>query len=124
MAEPNVMVLDASTWSDYAIRAAEIRLSRWTYALSEDGTVVVRGVPLPALNGRRFVEQSGIAIPAGHRCDPPLDAKIIRKVLGLADDEFALLSSEGGWDRIRDDQFVQATRSSIRLSLQRRGGDG
>jgi hypothetical protein len=118
--EPNVLVAAGQRWLDYATSAPRVRLQRWSFALDGSGgglRVVVRGAPLPPIPGQALVEACGVAVPAGYTWDPPLDAEVLRDALQLAGGDLALLFADGTHERIAAEQFVQATRSAVRLSL-------
>ena len=72
---------------------------------------------MPSIAGVRFVETHGVAIEAGYRCQPPIDAAIARTVLDLAEGDLGLLHGDGRFDHIAAEHFVQATRSAVRLSV-------
>jgi hypothetical protein len=114
--EANVLLVSLCEWGEYAREAAQVRLERWSFAVSGAGAVVVRGEPLPPLPGQRFVEVEGVAVPAGWTWEPAVEAAVLRDVLGLRGNDLALLHPEGTWDHMRGDHFVRASRSAIRLS--------
>jgi len=114
--EANVLLVSLVAWRDYGVNAPQVRLERWSFAVSDAGDVIVRGLPLPPLPGQAFVEWEGVAVPAGWYWDPPVDAAVLRDVLGLASGDLALLHPDGAWDRVPADVFVRAVRSAIRLS--------
>lgn len=114
--EASVLKTDWSTWRDYALNAPLVRLNRLTYAASSDGRALIRGVPLPPLPGQYYCEQHGIAVPAGWRLAPKVGSRTLRDIWKLNDDDFVLCEANGSYALIPDDQFVAATRSSIRLT--------
>lgn len=103
-------------WSEYAATAPQIRLSRWAFVADRRGRVVVRGAPLPPLPGVHFVEQSGIAVPAGWEWSPNLPADVVREAFALATNESLVWTFENGGERIAGDDWVQASRSAVRLT--------
>jgi len=114
--EANVLLVPLAVWRDYGVSAPQVRLERWSFAVNDSGEVVIRGTPLPPLPGQPFVERDGVAVPAGWDWAPPVDAAVLREVLGLAAGDLALLRPDGAWDRVPADAFVRAVRSAIRLS--------
>jgi hypothetical protein len=114
--EANVLVTTLATWKGYGGSAPQVRLERWSFAVSDSGDVVVRGTPLPPLPGQPYVEREGIAVPAGWEWRPPVDAVVLRDVLGLTASDLALLHPDEAWDRVPAGAFVLAARSAIRLS--------
>jgi MoxR-vWA-beta-propeller ternary system domain bpX2 len=105
-------------WHDFAIGAAEIRLRPLRFAAARDGRAWIEGIPLPALPGRRFSIEGGIAIPCGFKCSPALSAAPLRRWLGLADGDVALVGEDGLWEIIKTEQFVPATRSAVRTTAE------
>jgi hypothetical protein len=114
--EENVLLTSLAGWVSYGEEAPQVRLERWAFAVSDDGRAVVRGQPLPPLPGERFVEQEGVAVPAGWAWDPPVEAAVLRAVLGLEAGDLALLHPDGTWDRVAAGNFTRASRSAIRQS--------
>jgi hypothetical protein len=115
--EPQIVLTDVQTWHNYAITAPQIRLDRWTFAVSARGQVVVRGLPLPPLRGERLVERDGIATIAGWRWSPAMEAKILAKAFGLAEGDVLLWLTSDHYEIVRAGDFVKATRQAARLSL-------
>lgn len=103
-------------WFNYSTTAPQIRLSRWSFAVSDSSEVLIRGLPLPPIPGTRLVEQSGVAIPAGCGFDPPLDSQAIHRVLQVPQGEFAVFREEGQIEFVPESVFVRATRSAVRLT--------
>ncbi|HVW35796.1 MAG TPA: hypothetical protein VHB99_00775, partial [Pirellulales bacterium] len=79
--------------------------------------------PLAPLGGVQYVEESGIAVPAGWHWSPAVEAAVVRAALGLEPGDSALWFADGSWQKIAADDWVRATRSAARFSLQeqRRG---
>lgn len=119
----NVLLTGLSAWSAYGSDAAQVRLERWSFAVSAGGGVVVRGEPLPPLPGQPFVETEGVAVPAGWAWEPAVDASVLRELLALDGSDLALLHPDGTWDHVGGEDFIRASRSAIRLSAEG-GGDG
>ncbi len=119
--EANLLLTTLKAWAAYADRAAQIRLERLAFAVNEGGDVLVRGTPSPPLPGVRFVEDRGIAAAAGWTWRPSVDADVLRDLFQLDAHDLALLHEDGTWDLVRADDFVRATRSAARLSLEGAG---
>ena len=120
--EANVLLTSLRAWADYGGGAAQVRLERWSFAVSDTGGVAVRGEPLPPLPGQRYVETEGVAVPAGWAWEPAVEAAVLRQLLGLRGSDLALLHPDGSWDHVRGEHFVRASRSAVRLTAG--GGDG
>jgi hypothetical protein len=116
---PTAIVTNAADFLGYANGVSQIRLKRWTFAVSESNRVLVRGTPLPAVPGEQFVEFSGLLIPAGGQWIPAVDARTLRRALGINETDLALFDSNGTWRRIAAESLVAATRSAVRISLTR-----
>jgi hypothetical protein len=114
--EPNVLVTSRACWLAYGGNAPQARLDRWSFAMETTGRVAVRGRPLPPIAGTRYIEQEGVAAPAGWSWVPRLSAQVVREALQLDAGDLALLHDDGTWDYIAAEDFVRATRSAIRLS--------
>ena len=110
----NVLLTTASQWRTYAEGASQIRLDRLAFVMDDEHQVVVRGTPLPPQSGTRFVEDAGVATEAGWTWTPPVDSDVVRTELGLEQQDLALLHSDGTWNHIRSEDFVQASRSAVR----------
>ena len=117
-AEPALLRVSLQAWHAYATRAPQIRLERSTFAVSQTGEALIRGTPLPPLAGERFVEDAGIVVPAGWTWTPAVEATVVREAFGLNPGELALWGTDGSWERLADDDFVRATRSAVRLSVE------
>jgi hypothetical protein len=116
--EPSWLLTDLESWARYAATAPQVRLARLAFAANGQGQVIVRGSPLPPLAGQRLVEQAGIAVPSGWTWTPAVDATVVRDVFLLAAGDSALWLADGSWFKIGSSDWVQATRSAARLSLE------
>ncbi len=116
--EANLLLATLEAWVEYAGTAPQVRLERLAFAAGERGEVLVRGTPLPPVPGRHFVEDNGLAVPAGWTWSPQVDPEALRVLFQLDRHDIALLHEDGTWDRVRADDFVRATRSAARLSLE------
>ena len=99
----NLLVMPLAAWRDYAQLGPAIRLKRWTFAVSDDRQVAVRGAPSPPLPGAHFVETDGIAVPAGWSWSPALDAAVLRSAFELAVGDVVLLNPDGSHEVIAAD---------------------
>jgi hypothetical protein len=117
----NLLEVDFHTWHEYAASAPKVRLSRLSFAVSDDGRALIRGEPLPPLPGVRYVETHGVAAPVGWTWSPAVDADVLRQAIGLADGAIALYNVDGNCDVIESDDFVRATRSAVRLTAKELG---
>ncbi len=118
-----VLVTDLNTFVQYADGAPAVRLERLHFA-ADQSRAVIRGEPLPPLPGARYSEQSGIAAPCGLAWRPAIDAPSLRRVLGLADGDLALLALDGTWQHLPAAAFVRARRSAVRFTARPPEGEG
>ena len=82
--DASLLLTQFDLWAAYSIEAPQVRLDRWRFAVAADGRVAVHVHPLPPLPGQRWVEQEGIAVPAGWTWAPAVEAELLRQVFGLA----------------------------------------
>ncbi|HEY2587416.1 MAG TPA: hypothetical protein VGI81_16850 [Tepidisphaeraceae bacterium] len=112
-----LLLMTIESWTAYATGAPAVRLAPLMMASCADGRVVVRGTPLPPVRGTRFTLNEGIAIPCGLRVMPPIDAAVLKELLGLADGDIALFHPDGSYQRIDAASFARATRGGARQTL-------
>src|SRR5262249_36770631 len=112
--EANVLLVSLERLAEYAANAPLVRLQRWRSAVSSLGEAVVQGAPLPPLSGQVYCGQEGVAVQAGWTWTPHIEPNVLRKVLGLAADDLALLHADGTWEHIKASDFTALTRSAIR----------
>lgn len=108
----NVMVVSFSEFKAWAKNAPVIRLQRLRFATRHDGKTIIHGEPIPPLNGKRFTEQSGIAVPLGISWSPFLEADQLATRWQLNQGDICLWTAEGR-ELVTADQFVACQRSSI-----------
>ena len=116
--DPNLLIATQHAWTCFATAAPAVRLAPLSFAASSDGRVVVRGTPLPAMEGTFYVVTDQIAVPAGWRFEPPVAAAVLAAVLQLGERDLALLNNDGSYDLIPGEGFVQATRAAVRATAQ------
>jgi hypothetical protein len=113
----NVLVTTLGAFAEYAEGAPAVRLARLRFACDGE-RVVIWGGPLPPLPGERFAEVAGVAAPCGFAWRPAVDAPSLRRVLGVAEGDLALLAVDGAWQRIAATSFVRARRSAVRFTAR------
>jgi len=122
--EPNLLLTSVPTWLEYASSAPQVRLDRWHFAVSSGDEVLVRGLPLPPLPGRRLVEELGIAVPCGMHWSPAVDAALLVPLFKLKDGDLLLWQSDDRLERIPSDAFARATRTAVRQTARKARVDG
>ena len=120
--EPNLLLAQLSELEAYVARAAAVRLKALSFAASGDGEVLVRGGPLPSIPGVYFRLEEGLAVPLGYRLSLPVGGEVVCRALGLNDGEFAVMCEDQSIARVRDHDFLELTRSSVRHTVERLTG--
>ncbi len=119
---PNLLLTSLENWARYACTAPLLRLQRWTFAANNRGRALILGMPLPSLAGELFVEQEGIALPAGWTWSPAIDVPLLRELLQASEGDLLLLGREPtgsvSYQLIPDTAFVRATRSAVRRTVE------
>lgn len=113
---PQLLMTDFDLWRNYAEEAPEIRLQCLTFAVRQDGQVLIRGTPLPPLPGRRWILTGGIAVPAGWTWSPAVDLDVIEQWAQASPESLILWHETNVLVRLHLDQFLPATRSHVRAS--------
>ena len=113
----NVLRTDLAEWNRFVLEAPEVRLRPLRFAVSESLQVVVWGTPLPSIPGRRYVEQDGIATPAGFSWQPAISSKVVRQLFQAGDNSLVI------WDEqscihLHPEQLMPATRSGVRATAE------
>jgi len=109
------LLTSLSAWKSYAETAPDIRLKALRHAVSENEEVLITGTPLPPLPGQEYWSYKNILLPSGYDFDIPVMASLISQQWQNNDD-IIVVDASAGWQRIPTSYFVQATRSSIRLT--------
>jgi hypothetical protein len=116
--EPALLETALALWANYVATAPQWRIDHWSFVATCDGQVLVRGTPLPPLPGTQWVLSDQIATPAGYHWSPPVDAATLARALALPAGALALLHEDASWDSIASDEWVRASRSAARSTLQ------
>src|SRR5262249_44674594 len=111
LGDANVLVIPLYRWLTYGTGAPQMRLDRRGFAVSSDERVIVHGSPLPPLQGERFYEGAGVALPCGWGWSPAIEPELLQRAWKLGPRDLALVRPDGTWEHIRGEQFVRATRS-------------
>ena len=119
--EANALLASSDVWADWASNAPSVRLRPLKFAASYGGRVLILGLPLPPIPGRRLVEEQGIVVPAGFTWSPAVSASTIRTLLGISTQAYVLWE-DSGVHLLADELFVAANRSSARATLHETRG--
>ncbi len=114
----SVLRTNFKAWYQFALQASEIRLRPLRFALCESGEVVIWGMPLPPISGRRFVEQEGIAVPAGFSWQPAVHPRVLRQVFQAGEDSLVIWDDNNSFIHLHSEQFVPASRSGVRATAE------
>jgi hypothetical protein len=114
--EADLLLTSLAEFSEFAAGAAQVRLERLQFAADSDGAVLVRGQPLPALPGRRFVLHSGVAVPAGFAWEPAVSPEVLARRFGVSGNAVVLWTEDGTVTHVHQEQFVPASRSAVRAT--------
>lgn len=118
------LLTDVDEWERWCADAAEVRLMRLRFAACADGRVLVVGSPLPPIpHARTLWDDANALVPCGFVPQPDIGGDALRRVLGLAEGDFALLSSDGAFEVIPGAVFAAASRSAARLTRSSVAGD-
>ena len=116
---PNLLAVTLDEWAGYAATAPETRLSKLTFAASDE-VALIRGLPLPPIPGQTWIEENGIALPSGFRLDPPVSPDVLRNALEVTGGDLVLFYPDGEIDRIALENFVPASRVSVRKTVNKK----
>lgn len=116
--EPSLLQVDLHVFREFVDRAPRIRLERLRFAAAEDGQILIHGLPLPPLAGRRFCFHEGVAIPAGFTWSPHVASEVLTRCLAPPPGGVVLWHAEGGVSHIHPEQWVPVTRAAIRATAE------
>ncbi|MEM9941262.1 MAG: hypothetical protein AAF939_06695 [Planctomycetota bacterium] len=113
---PNLLWTSIENWTHYGVEAAQFRLDPLQFAFDPELGILIRGLPLPPIEGRYFSESDLVAIEFGWHWHPRVSTQTLRQTLDLNDTTLLLLESNGTFHEISMQQFVNARRESIRAT--------
>lgn len=121
--DANLLRVGFAAWMAHAVEAPAVRLERWSFAVADSGTTLVRGMPLPPLPGQRLVEEAGIAVEAGWTWSPWVSPESLRGIVGASRDDLVIVvgvtgTQELACEIVPGEAFVRATRSAVRLTAR------
>jgi hypothetical protein len=114
---PNHLLVTSAVWLRYAETAPQIRLRPLRFAQAARRVCLLQGTPLPPLPGQYYYLQNQVLWPAG---TSPSDFGALfpwAHFLKLAPQEVALIHLNGTYEVIPSTAWVEASRSSARLSV-------
>jgi hypothetical protein len=116
--EPGAILTDPEALGVWAETASAVRLRCLRFALCEDRRLLLVGTPLPPIRGRSYVVHRQLLLPAGQELDPPVLRDLVPGMMSLAEGDVVLFHRDGSGERIRSHDFVPASRSAIRQTLE------
>jgi hypothetical protein len=120
--ESNALLTGLKIWKAYGETAPLVRLQHTRFAVSEENKVLIIGTPLPAIPGKEYVLQHTLLIPSGYEFDPPVIASLVSDRFDGEKASLLLFDTDGSWEEIPKENFIQTTRSAIRLTQGREDG--
>lgn len=115
----NALLTTLSRVAHWADDAADFRFDGLRHAVSGDRAVVF-GDPLPSVAGLRLYGIDGVYVPCGFCLSPSIDALSLRARLRLEPEAVAVFETDR-WQLIPGDSIVSFSRTSIRLTVRKRG---
>lgn len=112
----DLVLVSRSTWETWAVTAPQARLEPLRFALSSDGRVCVRGLPLPPLPGEAWGLHQGIALRAGFDFPPVCTPAWLARMLDVPQGGLALWHEDGSSEVLPASAFIPATRANVRAS--------
>jgi len=116
--EPELLATSLDELIAFSKMAAQVRLDRLQFAVNAEGQALVRGRPLPALPGRRFVIHGGVAVPSGFSWEPAVNPDVLARRLGVSGDALVIWNDDGSVTRLLGEQFVPLSRSALLASRE------
>lgn len=110
------LLTDLITWKEYAETASAIRLATLKFAVSGSDEVLILGSPLPSLPGKEYWQQNNCLLPCGYEFEIPFVANFLQSEINPSTAGLILFNSNSEWQIIDHSLFVEAKRSSIRLT--------
>lgn len=114
--EPFALLVSLDDWKAYAETAPLTRLGQLKFAVSSSGDTLITGQPLPLLKGKGYWQSGQMLLPLGFDFDPPAIASLIADALAADNGHYILFDNDGGSEYIPIADFVQVTRSALRLT--------
>lgn len=102
----------------FAAQAAQVRLDRLRFAAHADGGALVRGRPLPALTGPRFVSHGDVAVAVGFTWAPAVHTEVLARSVGASGSTPVLWREDGTLVRLHLEQFVSLTRGAVAATMR------
>ncbi len=112
----NALLTTLTQWKKFAETAAEIRLEKIRFAVSENDDVLLLGNPLPPVSGKEYYLRDLNLLPCGYDFDPQVISSLLSKKLNPYQDALLLFAPDGSWEKIPVKNFMTGKRSAVRLT--------
>ncbi|MDF1739869.1 MAG: hypothetical protein P1U86_11980 [Verrucomicrobiales bacterium] len=116
--EPTALLCSWDSLAEWCDRALAPRIECLRFALSSEGTAIVAGAPLPAIQGASFYRNGDLWVPTGFKLPDFTWPELVEEALDLQDGETALILENGDFDVIASAHWINATRATIRLNAK------
>jgi hypothetical protein len=114
----SALLTDLHIWKLYIETAALIRLRKLKFAMREDNKVLIIGTPLPPIPGREFYLKNDIMLPSGYNFEFNIVWDMIPEILNPDKNSIILIDTQSNCHIIAESNFVDASRSSLRLTKE------
>ncbi len=105
---------DLAAWAE---RASRLRLARLKFAASQDGRILVTGLPLPPLAGISCYFEKCLILPCGWQFAPPVLPAWVEQALALPPGGLALIHPQGRMEVIGQEGLTPLTLSALRRTM-------
>ncbi len=115
------LLTDLRSFHDWVVSAPQLRFQGLAFACGDDGRVLVRGTPVPPVEGTPLWIEADIAVPCGYCLDPQVPAASLLPLLAQPSTAgLHLLNEDGSREWIPEDAFVHVSRSAVRATAEAR----
>lgn len=114
--KPGLLLTRVDELIRFAAMAARVRLERLEFAADDKGNALVRGDPLPAVAGRRYVLHGSVAVPAGFSWEPKVNTDVLARRFGVSGDALVVWNDDNTITRLHSEQFVPLSRGALRAT--------
>ena len=112
----DLLICQWSTFTQWSTTVLEQRTESLEVAIDQDGDCLVKGEPLPGINGKGFYQVGRLYLQAGYQLPDFIWPELVETALNLSDQEAVIISAAGEWSRLLQDGWVKANRATIRIN--------
>lgn len=110
------IITSITNLKQYAETAPQSRLSALKFAVNESGDTLITGTPLPPIPGREYWRNNGLLVPCGFDFEIPIASSLFAQSINPLGIYEIVFAPDGQWQKITKENFIQGTRSAIRLT--------